>query len=120
MESGGQHQNTNKTLQCSLPLPSGRECIKLSVSHKDLVEELKAYWKKLWQERVDDKIRAEGVASDEYVKMFVERGTVIHATRDFKALNFREILEKNEIINPDRYVPPSPQVGGWHKFVKTP
>ena len=91
----------------------------MSVSHKELVEELRTYWKKLWQERVDDKVRAEGIATAEYVKLFVEKGTVIHATRNFKALNFREILEKNEIADPDRYIPPSPQVGGWRKFVKT-
>ena len=89
------------------------------MSQKELVEELKGYWKKLWQERVDDKVRAEGVASAEYVKLFVERGTVIHATRDFKALNFKEILKQNEIVNAEKYVPPSPHVGGWGKFVKT-
>lgn len=91
----------------------------MTMSQKELVEELKAHWKKLWQERVDDKVRAEGVAAAEYVKLFVEKGTVIHATRDYKALNFKEILEQNEISNAERYVPPSPQVGGWGKFVKT-
>jgi hypothetical protein len=91
----------------------------LSVSQKELVEELKVYWKKLWQERVDDKVRAEGVAAAEYAKLFVEKGTVIHATRDYKALNFKEILEQNQIAEAERYVPPSPQVGGWGKFVKT-
>ena len=93
--------------------------IKVSLSQKELVEELKVYWKKLWQERLDDKVRAEGIATDEYVKLFVEKGTIIHATRDFKALNFREILEQNQIANADQFIPPPPQVGGWAKFVKT-
>ena len=91
----------------------------MSLTQKEMVEELKLQWKKLWQERVDDKVRAEGIAIDDYFKLFVEKGTIIHATRDFKALNFREILEQNQIANADRFIPPSPQVGGWTKFIKT-
>ena len=91
----------------------------MSLTQKEMVEELKIQWKKLWQERVDDKVRAEGIAIDDYSKLFVEKGTIIHATRDFKALNFKEILEQHQIANADRFVPPSPQVGGWTKFIKT-
>lgn len=91
----------------------------MSLTQKEMVEELKIQWKKLWQERLDDKVRAEGVAIDDYSKLFVEKGTIIHATRDFKALNFKEILEQHEIANAERFVPPSPQVGGWSKFIKT-
>ena len=91
----------------------------MSLAQKELVEELKQCWKKLWRERVDDKVRAEGVAADEYAKLFVDRGTVIHATRDYKALSFKEILEQHEVANAERYVPPPVQVGGWGKFVKT-
>lgn len=90
----------------------------MSLSPKEMVEELKIQWKKLWQERVDDKMRAEGIATDEYVELFVEKGTIIHATRDYRALNFKEILEQHQIINADRFIPLSPQVGGWTKFVK--
>ncbi len=88
-------------------------------SHKELVEELKIQWKRLWRERMDDKVRAEGIAVEDYMKLFVERGTIIHATRDFKALNFKEILTQHEIENPDRFIQPSPQIGGWNKFIKT-
>jgi hypothetical protein len=91
----------------------------VSLTQKEMAEELKIQWKKLWQERLDDKVRAEGVATDAYLKLFVEKGTIIHATRDFKALNFKEILEQNQIVNADSFIPPSPQVGGWTKFVKT-
>jgi len=91
----------------------------MSLNQKEMVEELKTSWKQLWQERLDDKVRAEGVATNDYAKLFVEKGTIIHATRDFKALNFREILEQNQIANADRFIPPSPQVGGWTKFIKT-
>jgi len=88
------------------------------LKQKELVDELKIEWKRLWQERVDDKVRAEGIAVDDYSSLFIDKGTIIHATRDFKALNFKDILEQHEILNPDRYVPPNPQVGGWNKFVK--
>jgi len=91
----------------------------MSVTQKEMVEELKIQWKRLWQERVDDKVRAEGIAVDDYSKLFVEKGTVIHATRSYKALSFREILEQHLIANVDRVIPPSPQVGGWAKFIRT-
>jgi len=91
----------------------------MSLTLKEMVEELKIQWKKLWQERVDDKVRAEGIAIEDYSKLFVEKGTIIHATRAFKALNFKEILEQNQIANADKFIPPSPQVGGWTKFIKT-
>jgi hypothetical protein len=51
--------------------------------------------------------------------LHIDRGTIIHATRDYKALNFKDILQQYEIENAQRYIPPSPAVGGWHKFVKT-
>ena len=85
---------------------------------KEFVEELKVEWKRLWSERVDDKVRAEGVAVDDYSSLFIDKGTVIHATRDFKALNFQDILEQHEVSNTERYIPPNPHVGGWGKFVK--
>jgi hypothetical protein len=90
-----------------------------SLPQKEIVEKLKIEWKRLWLERLDDKLRAEGMATADYCDLFVEKGTVIHATRDFKALNFREILEQHEIVNADRYMPPSPEIGGWSKFIKT-
>ena len=90
----------------------------MAVDRKEKVEQLKAEWKKLWQERFDDHLRAEGIAIADYSSLFVDQGTIIHATRDFKALNFKEILERHQVENPDRYVQPSPQVGGWNKFIK--
>lgn len=85
---------------------------------KELVEEIKVQWRSLWRERVDDKVRAEGIASDNYSKLFVEKGTIVHATRNFRALSFKEILEQNQVENSERFVPPSPHVGGWTKFIK--
>jgi len=91
----------------------------MSSTEKERVEALRVEWKRLWQERLDDKIRAEGIAAGEYEKLFVDKGTIIHATRNYKALSFKEILERHQVENAERFVPPSPQVGGWAKFVKT-
>jgi len=90
----------------------------VSLTDKEMVEELRVQWKRLWQERVDDKVRAEGVAKTNYFDLFVEQGTIIHATRNFKALNFKEILEQHQVENAERYIPPNPQIGGWTKFIK--
>lgn len=90
-----------------------------ALPQKELVEELKIQWKNLWRERIDDKVRAEGIANKDYSKLFIDRGTVIFATRNFKLLNFREILELNGVNDANRFVPPSPQIGGWGKFIRT-
>ncbi len=87
-------------------------------AQKELVEELKSQWKLLWSERYDDKIRAEGISINDYIILSVERGTIIHATRDFKPLNFKEILKHHMIQQPDRYMQPNVNVGGWNKFIK--
>ena len=91
----------------------------MSLAQKEIVEELRVQWRKLWRERVDDKVRAEGVATADYCDLFIEQGTIIHATRNFKALNFKEILEQHQVENAERYIPPNPHVGGWTKFIKT-
>jgi len=80
---------------------------------------LKAEWKRLWRERIDDRVRAEGVANKDYPEVFVERGTVILATRNFKLMNFRDVLELHGIVGGDKYVSPDPRVGGWGKFIRT-
>ena len=88
-------------------------------AQKELVEKLKVQWKLLWSERFKDVVRAEGVSVSDYTSLHVDRGTIIHATRDFKALNFKEILELHMVEDPERFVQPNVDVGGWNKFVKT-
>jgi hypothetical protein len=73
----------------------------------------------MWNERFNDKVRAEGVSVSDYTILRVERGTIIHATRDFKALNFKEILKQQLVEEPDRFIQPDAHVGGWNKFIKT-
>ena len=86
---------------------------------KEFVDELKAQWKMLWCERIDDKVRAEGIANRDYSKLFVERGLVIVATKGYKPLDFVEILQQHLPFEvSDRVIPPHPFVGGWRKFVR--
>ena len=49
------------------------------------------------------------MATANYCDLFVEKGTIVHVTRDYKALNLTEILEqKHQIVNVERLIPPSP------------
>ncbi len=86
---------------------------------KEFVDEVKAQWKMLWRERIDDKVRAEGIANRDYSKLFVERGLVIAATKDFRPLDFVEILRMHIPSDvSDRVIPLNPSVGGWRKFIR--
>jgi len=87
-------------------------------AQQEIIKELKVQYKTLWRERIDDKVRAEGIANKDYSMLFVEKGTVIFATRDFKPLNFKEILDRHEAVDVDRVFLPSPHVGGWGKFIR--
>ena len=82
------------------------------------MEELKKEWKTLWWTKIEDKERAEGIASEEFPRLFIEKGTVIMATRDCKPPSFREILMRYmpEGIAEQAYM--SPQVGGIGKFIR--
>ena len=83
------------------------------------VEEIRAEWKLLWQGRIDDKVRAEGMADRCFSLLAVERGTVISATRDFKELSLKAILRSYDVLNVEQVVGPHPSVGGWTKFART-
>lgn len=102
----------------SRPLPSGRDCIVETSGLKEFVDELRGEWKLLWRDRIDDRVRAEGIADREYSKLYVERGTVIVATRDYKPPDFVEILKQHISSDAEKLVPPNPAVGGWGKFMR--
>jgi hypothetical protein len=74
----------------------------------------------MWCERFDDSVAAEGVAIEDYSMLFLARGTVVVATRRFRAPDFLEILDRHRelmgIQRTDGYVDPS--VGGWGKFIR--
>jgi hypothetical protein len=80
---------------------------------------LKEEWKSLWRERIDDKLRAEGIANRDYDMLFLDRGTVIFASRDAEIPSFREVLEVWAPPDIPYAVPPDPRVGGWRKFIRT-
>ncbi|PVX25691.1 MAG: hypothetical protein CW691_03755 [Candidatus Bathyarchaeum sp.] len=86
---------------------------------KEFVDGLRTEWKHLWQNRLDDKIRAEGIAKQDYSKLLVEQGTVIMATRDYKPLEFFDIVEDYLGCDAQKAVPPNATVGGWGKFIRT-
>ena len=83
------------------------------------VEDVKAEWSLLWRNRIDDKVRAEGIAKKDYSLLFVDQGTVIVATKDFKPLNLKEILRLHQVQNGERFDSPLPSVGGYGKFART-
>jgi hypothetical protein len=85
---------------------------------KEFVDELRIDWKHLWLNRLDDKVRAEGIACQDYSKLFVERGTVIMATRDFKPLEFFDIVQEYLEFDAEKAVPPNSTIGGWGKFIR--
>lgn len=95
------------------------DCTSKETQEKEVVEKLKQEWKLMWSNRFEDKIKAEGVSVDSYAMIQVDRGTIIHATRDYKALDFREVLEQNKVRDTDRFVQPHKEEGGWTKFAKT-
>ena len=69
--------------------------------------------------RINDKVRAESVANKAFPLCFVEQGTVIIASRDFKPPHLKNILKMNRIQDAERIAGPPPTVGGWHKFACT-
>ncbi len=87
---------------------------------KEFTDSLRVQWNSMWQERIDDKVRAEGVTVKDYPQLFVERGTIIMATRNFAPLDFYSILEQhNKLLAGEPAVAPNPSIGGWNKFIRT-
>jgi hypothetical protein len=86
----------------------------------ELFQNLKSEWKAMWRERFDDKVIAEGVAVQDYSLLSLGRGTVIVATRKYKAPDFLGILEEQckllGIEKSSGYENPS--LGGWGKFAR--
>lgn len=63
-------------------------------------------------------MRPEGITNEVCSLLFVEKGTVIFATRDFKPWSFREILKLHGLFGVERFLPPSLHVGGWGRFIR--
>lgn len=86
---------------------------------KQFIDEFKSQWKTMWRNRLDDKVRAEGIADKDYSLLSIDRGTVIIATRKFKLLDFKEILQQHDLSGVGEVMHPEPSVGGWGKFLRT-
>jgi len=86
---------------------------------KQFIDEFKSQWKSMWRDRLDDKVRAEGIADKDYSLLSVDRGTVIIATRKFRLLDFYELLQHHKLTGGGEMIPPDPSVGGWGKFIRT-
>ena len=82
------------------------------------VEELKRQWRLLWRERIEDRVRAEGIADRDFSLLSVERGTVIIATKDYKPLDFKQVLQQHKLVDAENVVFSNPEVGGWGKFAR--
>lgn len=82
------------------------------------IEELKRQWSLLWTERIDDEVRAEGIANQDFSLLLIDRGTVIMAARDYKPLDFRQILQEHKLVETESMASPNPSVGGYGKFAR--
>jgi len=85
---------------------------------KTLVDDLRQEWKVMWRSRIDDKVRAEGIADKDYIRLFVDRGMILFATRNFKPPEFQEILQKYLTSEAAERVNPNPIMGGIRKFIR--
>jgi len=85
---------------------------------KEFIEELKRQWKLMWTERIDDRLKAEGIADKDFSLLFVDRGTIIMATRDYKQLDFGQILEEHKLARQGNEIASNSTVGGWSKFAR--
>ena len=79
---------------------------------------LKIEWADLWKSKFDDEIVAEGISLRDYSLLDVDKGEIIHASRDYKPLKYREILEKNLGGEVAERVDVDPKIGGWKKFAR--
>jgi hypothetical protein len=85
---------------------------------KEFIEELKRQWKLMWIERIDDRLKAEGIADKDFSLLFVDRGTIIVATRDYKPLDFAQVLEEHKLTRQGSEIAPNSTVGGWGRFAR--
>ena len=89
-----------------------------SGSAVQLRQQIREEWRDLWDQRIEDKLVAEEIARKDYELLFIERGTVIRASKDYVPPDFEEIVRANEELLDIKLTYPDPRVGGWGKFIK--
>jgi hypothetical protein len=87
------------------------------VEKDEFYKRLKKEWKLMWTERFDDAVKAEGIVTSDYPLLFMDRGSVIFASRDARTPNFKEITEFWQAQG--LVYAPSPAFGGWGRFMRT-
>ncbi len=85
---------------------------------KELIEDLRREWKIMWRSRIEDEIRAEGIADKSYKRLFIDRGLILYATRKFRPPDFHEILEMHLTPEEMERFNPNPVRGGVKKFIR--
>jgi len=111
----------NEQLSSAVVYGSEKSDVSTAASRWDeFFKELKAQWKTMWRDRIDDKVRAEGITSRDYSLLFLNRGTIIIATRKYRPPDFVEILDHYRgVYNVERRVDyVNPVVGGYTKFIR--
>ena len=86
---------------------------------EELRRDLREAWASLWRFKYDDPIAAEGVSITDFPRLFVEGGEIMYATKDYKPISFREVLEKYFSSEDLNRISIDPRVGGWKKFSRT-
>ena len=81
-------------------------------------QKIQQQWRDLWDYRFQDKWAAEDVARKTYDLLYIEKGTVIQATKNYQPPNLSNILKLNEKTLRVRLTYPDPNTGGWHKFYR--
>lgn len=87
------------------------------VEQDEFRKKLKKEWKLMWTERFDDAVKAEGIVTRDYPLLFMDRGSVIFASRDARTPNLKEIDEFWQAQG--AVYAPNPAMGGWGKFMRT-
>ncbi len=89
-----------------------------TTEEEKLLKEFNEQWKALWRDLVGDKIHAEKIAPRDFSLLFIDRGTVVSATKEAKPPNYKDLLKRHrQTIGVE--APPDPTVGGWRKFSRT-
>jgi hypothetical protein len=90
-----------------------------TTEEKKILNEFNNQWKTLWRDLVGDKIHAEEIANKDFPLLFVEKGTVVKASRGIRQLSYSETLKQQMQKHGLKTLPPDPKVGGWGKFSRT-
>jgi len=87
------------------------------IQREEFRRKLKDEWTLMWSERYDDRVKAEGVAVQDYPLIFMDRGFVIFASRNVKTPSFYDIVDF--WASQGLVYSPNPSIGGWGKFIRT-